>query len=180
MPLEPPLEESPEEVRHALAPLRNGLSLAVFTSGNPFNVGAIIRVAHSFLVREIVLIGEDSYYQKASMGMHRFEHVERVADESAFFERMQGRPIWALEREVARSSLYAHRAFPADLVLAFGSERSGFPHGFLERCDDVLAIPIYGVNNSLPLPVAVGITLSYWASVRYAPGTIVTGPPRAR
>jgi tRNA G18 (ribose-2'-O)-methylase SpoU len=173
MPLDPPLEASPDEIRAALAPLRNGLSVAVLAAGNPFAVGAIIRVSHSFLVREVLLIGTEPHYEKASMGMHHLEEVHRLPDVEAFFERVQGRPVWALEREFSRRSLYEARAFPQDVVLAFGSERHGFPPGFLERCDDVLAIPLYGVNNSLPVAVAAGITLSWWAHRRYAPGTVI-------
>ncbi|MCS6899162.1 MAG: TrmH family RNA methyltransferase [Myxococcales bacterium] len=173
MPLDPPLEEPPEEIRSALAPLRNGLSVAVLAAGNPFAVGAIIRVCHSFLVREVLLIGTEPHYEKASMGMHRLEEVRRLPDVEAFFEYVHGRPVWALEREASRRSLYEARAFPWEVVLAFGSERFGFPPGFLGRCDDVLAIPLYGVNNSLPVAVAAGITLSWWAHLRYAPGTVI-------
>jgi tRNA G18 (ribose-2'-O)-methylase SpoU len=174
MPLDPPLEETPEEIRTALAPLRNGLSIAVLAAGNPFAVGAIIRVAHSFLVREVLLIGSEPHYEKASMGMHHLENVLRLPDQDAFFEHVRGRPVWALEREFSRRSLYTAHDFPPDVVLAFGSERLGFPPGFLPRCDDVLAIPLYGVNNSLPVAIAAGITLSWWAHLRYAPGAVVT------
>lgn len=41
----------------------------------------------------------------------------------------------------------------------------------------MLAIPLYGVNNSLPVAIAAGITLSWWGHLRYAPGTVVV--PRA-
>jgi len=177
MPLEPPLEASPEEIRAGLAPLRNRLSVAVIAAGNPFAVGAIIRVSHSFLVREILLVGPEPHYEKASMGMEHLEEIVRVPDTEAFFERTRGRPVWALEREFSRRSLYTATAFPDDVVLTFGSERHGFPPGFLERCDDVLAIPLYGVNNSLPVAIAAGITLSWWGHLRYAPGTVVV--PRA-
>lgn len=173
MPLDPPLDASPDAIRDALAPLRNGLSVAVVAAGNPFAVGAIIRVAHSFLVREILLIGTEPHYEKASMGLHHLETIVRLPDTEAFFEHIRGRPLWALEREVSRRSLYTVRAFPPDAVVAFGSERAGFPPGFLDRCDDVLAIPLYGVNNSLPVAVAAGITLSWWGHLRYAPGTMV-------
>ncbi|MCU0654464.1 MAG: hypothetical protein MUF64_03980 [Polyangiaceae bacterium] len=107
-------------------------------------------------------------------GMHHLEEVHRLPDVEAFFERVQGRPVWALEREFSRRSLYEARSFPQDVVLAFGSERHCFPPGFLPRCDDVLAIPLYSVNNSLPVAVAAGITLSWWAHRRYAPGTVIT------
>lgn len=167
------MEASPEAIRTALAPLRNKLSVAVVAAGNPFAVGAIIRVAHSFLVRDVLLIGSEPHYEKASMGMHQLEEVVRLPDEDAFFERVRGRPVWALEREFSRRSLYEVQKFPEDLVLVFGSERFGFPPGFLERCEDVLAIPLYGVNNSLPVAIAAGITLSWWGHLRYSPGTVV-------
>jgi tRNA G18 (ribose-2'-O)-methylase SpoU len=180
MPLDPPLDATPEEIKRALEPLRNGVSLAVHTLGNPFAVGAIIRICHSFLVREIILIGNEPHYEKASMGMHKLEHIVRVDEGDALFEYAGQRPVWALERERCRRSLYGVASFPDDVVLVAGSERFGFPPGFLERCGDVIGIPLYGANNSLPVAVAVGITLSYWASVRYAPGSVVAGPPRSR
>ena len=45
-------------------------------------------------------------------------------------------------------------------MLLFGSERFGIPSAMIARCDEVLAIPIYGVNHSLPLAVAAGIVMS--------------------
>ncbi len=53
----PPFGLTTDEIRAELSPLRSDFSVAVCRAKNPFNVGAIIRVAHSFLVREIFLIG---------------------------------------------------------------------------------------------------------------------------
>src|ERR1700722_18467667 len=53
-----PLDQSPDAVRAALAPLRHDFSVAVYAAGNPFAVGAIIRVAHNFLAREVLLVGD--------------------------------------------------------------------------------------------------------------------------
>ncbi len=58
----PPFELPLEEIRASLQPLRRPLSVAVLRARNPFNVGAIIRVAHSFLVREILLVGDERWY----------------------------------------------------------------------------------------------------------------------
>ena len=69
MALVPSLDLPPEEVRSLLSPLRNPFSVAIYNCQNAFSVGAIIRVAHSFLVREIVVIGDAPWYEKASMGM---------------------------------------------------------------------------------------------------------------
>jgi tRNA G18 (ribose-2'-O)-methylase SpoU len=173
MALSPPLDASPEAVRSALLPIRHDFAVAVYAGGNPFAVGAIIRVAHNFLAREIVLIGESPYYEKASMGMEKYETVVRVVDEAAFFAHVAGRPVWALEKDAARRSLYGVKAFPKDVVFLFGSERFGLPAAVLTACDEVLAIPIYGVNHSLPVAVAAGITMNEWARLRYANGAVI-------
>lgn len=177
MPLTPPIDESAEAIREALSPLRNDVSVAVIAAGNAFAVGAIIRTCHSFLVREIVLVGTETHYEKASMGMHRLETLVRLPDEDAFLAHVEGRPVFALEREPATKSLYDIARFPPDTVLVLGSERFGVPERILARADETLAIPIYGVNSSLPVAVAAGIALSWWAHGRYAGATVV-GPPR--
>lgn len=169
MALVPPLGYSPEEVKALLAPLRNRFSVAVWNCQNPFAVGAILRVAHSFLPREIVIVGDAPYYPKASMGMQKYEHVVTVADEAAFFAHVEGRPIWSVEKDAATVGLWEVEAFPSDVVLVFGSERFGLPRSILDRSDAVVGIPMFGVNHSYPVAVAAGIVLAEWARRRYRP-----------
>ena len=107
MALVPPLDATPEEVKAALAPVRHSFSVAVHACGNAFAVGAIVRVAHNFLAREIIIVGDEPHYAKASMGMEKYETIVKVADDDAFFAHAAGRPVWALEKEHARRSLYA-------------------------------------------------------------------------
>lgn len=171
MALPTPLDAAADEVREALRPLRNDLSIALYTADNAFAVGAIIRVAHSFLVREIVLIGTSPHYEKASMGMEKYETIVRVPTEEAFLAHVGSRPLWAVEKDAAEASVYAVGSFPRDVVLLFGSERFGIPKPMLARAAAKIGIPMYGVNHSLPLAVAAGIVMSEWARRRYAPGT---------
>jgi len=175
VPLFPPLGAAPDEVRALLRPLRNDFSVALLRSGNAFTAGAVIRVAHSFLAREVLLIGDgeprgpgEGYYAKASMGMEKYEEVVDVPDEAAFLERVRERPVWAFEKEHARRAVTEVEAFPPGVVLLFGSERGGVPASLLARADEVVAIPIYGVNHSLPVTVAAGIAMHEWARRRYA------------
>src|SRR5260221_13804743 len=112
MALSPPLDASAEEVRAALAPLRNDYSVAVYNCQNAFAVGAIIRVAHSFLAREIVIIGDAPWYQKASMGMQRYENLVTLADHEAFFRHAGERPIWSVEKDHATIGLYDVPSYP--------------------------------------------------------------------
>ncbi len=168
VPLSSPIDESPEAVREALAPLRNDFSVAVDSCGNAFAVGAIIRVAHSFLVREILIVGEAPYYEKASMGMEKYETILRLPDADALLEHARGRPLWAVEKEGSRRSLHASFDFPKGVIFVFGSERTGVSAKLLERADEVLGIPMYGVNNSFPVAVAAGMVMAEWARRRYS------------
>jgi tRNA G18 (ribose-2'-O)-methylase SpoU len=172
MPLDVPLGETPEAVRAALAPLRNDFSVALLGAGNAFAVGAVIRVAHSFLAREVFVIGDSDWYAKASMGMEKYERIVRVADLDGFRRAVAGRPVWAVEKDHARRSVTAVERFPPGVVFLLGSERFGIPADVAAAADEVLGIPIYGVNHSLPVTVAAGIVMHEWARRRYADGTI--------
>ena len=89
--------------------------------------GRSIRVAHSFLAREVFVVGGGEFYPKGSMGMEKYETVVRVADAEGLFRVAAGRPLWALERERSRQSVHAVRAFPPGVVFVLGSERFGVP-----------------------------------------------------
>jgi tRNA G18 (ribose-2'-O)-methylase SpoU len=173
MGLSPPIDAGPDEVRALLAPIRNDFTIALYAADNAFAVGAIIRVAHSFLAREVVIIGDAPYYEKASMGMEKYETIVRVADDDAFLAHVGERPLWAVEKDHATTDLYAVPSFPRDVVLLFGSERFGIPGTLVARAQKVIGIPIYGVNHSLPLAIAAGIVMSEWARRKYSSGALV-------
>ena len=152
-----------EEIRRSLDAVRRPLRIAVIRSQNPFNIGAIIRVAHSFLVREILLIGNEKYYERAAMGMARYENIVELPDEATFLERARAES-WNLvvfEKEVATTDLW-HAELPADCVMVFGSEAEGVPPAIVAAAQQVIAIPMYGINHSFPITVAAGIAMAEW------------------
>ena len=173
MAIEAPIDESPDEVKRLLAPLRSGVSVALCHHGNPYSVGGIIRVAHSFLVREIFIIGAQPWYEKASMGMHRYETVHVVPSDSAFLDAVGDRPLWAVEKDHAAVSLFAVEEYPPNVVFVFGSERGGIGPAILSRATQVVGIPMYGINHSYPVVVTVGMVLCDWARHRFRDGTTV-------
>lgn len=154
-----------EEQRAELDKLRAGMSVAVIRAKNPFNVGAIIRVAHSFLAREIFLVGTERYYERAAMGMHRYERIVECPDEEAFLAAVAGRPLFSIERDRADTTLW-QVDYPEDVVLLFGNEDDGVPEPLLRASARVVAIPMYGVNHSFPVAVAAGMVLCEWARRR--------------
>src|SRR5690349_2438011 len=89
------------QIREELDRIRHPFRIAIRRSKNAFNVGAIIRTAHSFLAREIILIGDEPWYERAAMGMQRYEHVVKMASEAELIERARqaGWPLCVLEKD---------------------------------------------------------------------------------
>jgi tRNA G18 (ribose-2'-O)-methylase SpoU len=152
-----------DEVRASLQALRRPLSIAVLRARNPFNVGAIIRVAHSFLVKHIVLVGDEPFYQRAAMGMQRYENLVYLPDESSLvtWTRAHHLPLLVFEREHARVDLW-RAELPEECLMVFGSESTGVPEDLVVAADQVIGIPMYGINNSFPVTVAAGIAMAEW------------------
>lgn len=157
-----PFGLSTDEIRQELSALRSDFSIAVCRAKNPFNIGAIIRVAHSFLVREIFLIGTEPYYERASMGMQKYETIVDCPDEQSFIERIGDRPLIGVERDEATTTIW-EAELPPGLVFLMGSENDGIPAELLARCDQIVAIPMYGINHSYPVAIAAGMVLCEWA-----------------
>lgn len=157
-----PFGLSTEEIRAELAKIRDDFSIAIVRAKNPFNIGAIIRVAHSFLVKEIFLIGSEPYYERAAMGMHKYETIVECADEAAFLAAAGQRPIVGVERDHATKTLW-EATMPKGSILLFGSENDGIPEVLLSACSEIISIPMYGINHSYPVAIAAGMVLCEWA-----------------
>jgi tRNA G18 (ribose-2'-O)-methylase SpoU len=157
-----PFEQPLDEIRASLEKLRRPLTIAILRARNPFNVGAIIRVAHSFLVREIILVGTEPYYERGAMGMDRYENIVEVATDADLLARVRGRgPLIVFEKDAARVDLW-RADLPGECVMVFGSETHGVPGELIGAADQVVGIPMYGINHSFPVTVAAGIAMAEW------------------
>ncbi|NMC71183.1 MAG: RNA methyltransferase [Myxococcales bacterium] len=173
-----PFGLSRDEQRRELDRIRHPFRIVVDRAKNPFNIGTIIRTAHSFLAAEIVLLGTERWYERAAMGMQRYEHVTEIPTVEAFLARARAER-WRLtvfERERATTDLW-RAELPEDAVLVFGNEDDGVAPAIVEAAAEVVAIPMYGINHSYPVVVAAGIAMAEWARRRYERGRIVV--PRA-
>ena len=164
------------EVRDELERLRHPFRIAIRRSKNPFNVGAIIRTAHSFLVKEILLVGDEDWYRRAAMGMQRYENLVEVPDEAAFvaLAKERGWHLSVLEKDHDGLVGLWDARLPEECVIVIGNEEDGVGDTILAAADEVVAIPMFGINHSYPMTVAAGIAMAEWARRRYAgPGRVV-------
>lgn len=166
----PPFGMPLSEIRRELDRIRHPFRVAIRRSKNPFNVGAIIRTAHSFLAKEILLVGDEDWYERAAMGMQRYENLVEVASETAFVDmaRERGWFLCALEKDHDATVGLWDARLPEDCVLVVGNEEEGVGDVILEAADEVVAIPMFGINHSYPMTVAAGIAMAEWARRRYA------------
>lgn len=159
----PSFEMPVSDIRADLDKIRRPLRICVLRSGNPFNVGSIIRVAHSFLVSEIILVGQEAFYKRAAMGMDKFENLVYLPDDESFVAWAAERklPLVVFEREYAKHDLW-RAEMPLESVLVFGSEAEGVPEAIVKAAHECVAIPMHGINNSFPVAVAAGIAMAEW------------------
>ena len=167
----PPFEMPRGEIRGELDRIRHPFRVAIDRAKNPFNIGSIIRTAHSFLAKEIILIGTEPWYERAAMGMQRYENIVELPTEQIFLDvaHTAGWPLIAFEKDHAQVGLW-EADLPEDAVLVFGNEDDGCSPGILEAAAQVVAIPMFGINHSYPISVAAGIAMAEWARRRYENG----------
>jgi tRNA G18 (ribose-2'-O)-methylase SpoU len=154
-------------------PLRR-LSALLDNIRSAHNVGAIFRTADGAGLRELYLCGftptpEDvPAIAKTALGAERsvpwsyHPNAVALADDL----RAKGARLIALERLPKATPIYRFRAEPPDerpWVLVIGNERAGVDPGLLERCEDVIALPMAGEKVSLNVAVAFGAA-AYWLS----------------
>ncbi|UCF45956.1 MAG: TrmH family RNA methyltransferase [Myxococcales bacterium] len=167
----PPFEMPRSEVRSELDRLRHPFRVAIDRAKNPFNIGSIIRTAHSFLVKEIILIGTEPWYERAAMGMQRYENIVEIPNEQTFLDvaEREGWRLVAFEKDHAQVGLW-EAELPEDAILIFGNEDDGCSPVILEAAHQVVAIPMFGINHSYPISVAAGIAMAEWARRHYENG----------
>jgi tRNA G18 (ribose-2'-O)-methylase SpoU len=151
------------EIRRELDRIRHPFRIAIDRAKNPFNIGSIVRTAHSFLVKEIILIGTEPWYERAAMGMQRYENIVELPSERNFLDvaEKQGWPLVVFEKDEASVGLW-EAELPDNAVLVFGNEDDGCSPAILEAAQQVVAIPMFGINHSYPIQSDARLRPPWW------------------
>ncbi len=173
-----PLGMPREEIREELDRIRHPFRIAVDRAKNPFNIGAIVRTAHSFLAKEIILIGSEPWYERAAMGMQRYENIVELPSVEAFLAHAQEHAwhLVAFEKDDSNVGLW-EAELPGDCVMVFGNEDRGVSRRILAHAQQIVGIPMYGINHSYPISIAAGIGMAEWARRHYRNGRVVVPGP---
>ena len=130
---------------------------------DPHNLGSIIRVAECAGASGIVLprhrsVTVNETVIKVSAGAAAHMRVCKVTNLTDAVEKLKKAGVWVYCADMEGESLYgADLTGPAALVV--GGEGKGVGERLKKACDRVVAIPIFGMVNSLNASVAAGIVV---------------------
>ena len=72
--------------------------------------------------------------------------------------KARGIPVWGLET-TSQSRNHTAVQYPRPLGLVLGNEALGVEQAVLERCDELVQIPMYGFKNSLNVAAASAVVV---------------------
>lgn len=144
------------------------LCLVVDHWRSAFNVGSLFRTADGLGVEKIYLTGytptpEQDAIIKTALGAEKtvpWEHAERT-EELLKRLKLDGHRIIGFE--TGPEAVPLNKIFPhTPTVFVLGNERFGLSSSVLELCDEVRALAMHGLKNSMNAGVFAGIAIYEW------------------
>jgi tRNA G18 (ribose-2'-O)-methylase SpoU len=144
-----------------------------------YNVGGIFRLADALNVSKIYICGQTEIppnhkIVKASIGTYKVVPWEYRKTAVEAIEELKGgrvrKPGWDDGKEVGviaveqdkRSVDYTKADYLYPIALILGNETSGVKKETLKEVDQIVEIPMWGINKSLNVIVSAAI-VGYWA-----------------
>ena len=153
----PQLLSKPRELLIVCAPLRSNVNLSrIVRAASCCGLGRVICTGQARLDRNIARDGADTI----QIEVHRT--LPPVLDKL----REAGFRLVGLEQTTGSQNLH-HYSFTQRTALVIGNERTGLPPDLLEKLDDVVEIPVWGLPYSYN--VATATTMALYEYYRQLP-----------
>lgn len=144
-------------------PAKMGLWVGLDSIADPGNLGTIMRTMDAVGAKGIFLIDDctdpyDPSAIRASMGaVFSVDFIKVTSQEIANWKRANKVTVFGTSDRAKVD--YQEVAYPNNMILMMGSERQGLQQELMRCCDEMVAIPMTGKNDSLNLAVATAVTL---------------------
>lgn len=131
-----------------------------------YNVGGFFRLADAVAAKKVFLCGKtetppNTKIKKASIGTYKFtpwEYKENVELAVSDLKKIKNLRVIAVEQN--KKSVDHRRAnYKLPIAFLFGSEVYGVSKQGMKLADEIIEIPMYGINKSLNVMIAAGITV---------------------
>ena len=132
-----------------------------------YNIGAIFRLADAVSAEKVILCGQTetpphTRIKKASINTTEWVDWQYFADAKTAISNLKNQisniKIIAVEQD-KRSIPYTKTEYSFPIALVVGHETEGVSEETLAQCDQIVEIPMWGVNTSLNVMVSLGIVL---------------------
>jgi len=152
-----------EGSRHQKKSTKNPIVLVLDNVLDTYNIGSFFRLADALNVEKICLCGPvvtppNLKIHRASIGTWKWVPWEHYYSTPDCLKKLktEGYTIYACE-QTKNSVLYNKTKYKFPLAIVAGSEMNGVGESTLKLCDQIVEIPMYGVNKSLNVLVATSI-----------------------
>ena len=132
-----------------------------------YNIGSIFRLADAVAAEEVIITGQaevppNTRIKKASINTTEWvkwrygDNALKVLMELK--KEIKGLKVVGIEQD-ERSIPYIEMKWEFPVAVVVGNETHGISKEVLELCDEILELPMFGVNISLNVMVSLGIVL---------------------
>lgn len=142
---------------------RNPIVLVLDNVLDTYNIGSFFRLADALGVQKIYLCGPvvtppNLKIHRASIGTWKWvpwEHFNRVGD---CLQKLKKGGYQIVACEQGKNTVnYQKAKYKFPLAIVAGSETNGIGESTLKMCDQIIEIPMYGINVSLNVLVATAL-----------------------
>jgi len=132
-----------------------------------YNIGSIFRLADAVAAEKVILCGETetpphTRIKKASINTTEWVEWQYFADAKTAISNLKSQisnlKVIAVEQD-KRSIPYDKVNYDFPIALVVGHETNGVSKSALQMCDQIVEIPMWGVNKSLNVVVSLGIII---------------------
>lgn len=142
---------------------RNPIVLVLDNVQDTYNIGSFFRLADALGAAKIYLCGQvvtppNLKIHRSSVGTWKWvpwENFQRVGE---CLQKLKADGYHIIACEQGKTSVeYTQAKYKFPLAIVAGSETSGVGEEALKFCDQIVEIPLYGVNKSLNVLVAASV-----------------------
>lgn len=140
---------------------RNRIYFILDNIYDTYNIGGLFRLADALAIERMYICGESEIppnhrIKKASIGTYKVVPWEYKKNAVEAIKELKKVKIIAVEQ--AKNSIpYTKADYSFPVALIFGNETSGVSQETLKICDQIVEIPMWGINKSLNVIVSAAI-----------------------
>ena len=141
----------------------HSFAVGVYNISKEFNIGSLLRTAHSAKVKEFFLIGERSFNTYAAVSSEKWTKINYFKEINEFLLHIENTDynLILVDQEKDSESLFDFN-YPENPLFLLGAEKGGLPFYIKTKNYPIVEIPQFGLIHSLNLSCAGSIVIYHY------------------